>query len=134
MKLRLPLLLRRAGLVAVLAGIFWLSHQPSLTIVPPLFPFQDKLLHAGEFFILGAMLFLNRDIFPPRFRWTGTVLAGVLWAALDEVHQSYVVGRDCSSGDFLADCVGLLTILILIQRHASKRENSDFPARKTGPV
>ncbi len=134
MKLRLPLLLRRAGLIAVLAGIFWLSHQPSLRLVPPLFPFQDKLLHAGEFVVLGVALFLNRDIFPSRFRWMGIVLTGILWAALDEVHQSYVVGRDCSSGDFLADCVGLLTILMLLRRHASRRENSELYDRKTSPV
>ena len=134
MKLKIPVLMRRLGLLAILTAIFWLSHQPSLKLIPPIFPFQDKLLHAAEFFVLGAMLFLNRDLFHSRIRWLGTVLTGVMWAALDEVHQSYIVGRDCSSGDFLADCAGLLTVLALLELYASKSGDSKRSARNTGPV
>jgi VanZ family protein len=121
-------------LLSVLAGIFWLSDQPSLKLVPPLFPCQDKLLHAIEFFVLGALLFLNRDLYHPRIRWTGMILSGVVWAALDEVHQSFVVGRDCSSGDFLADCAGLLLILAISARFRSNFVHSENPADKTGTV
>jgi VanZ family protein len=109
------ILLRRLGLAAVAGVIFWLSHQPSLRLVPPLFPFQDKVLHAAEFAVLGLMLFLNRDMFGTRLRWVWMALAGILYAAADEVHQSFVVGRDCSAGDFLADCAGLLLILLILR-------------------
>jgi hypothetical protein len=126
-----PVLLRRLCLVAVMAGIFWLSHQPSLRLVPPLFPLQDKVLHGVEFMVLGLALFLNRDIFGRRFRWSGMALAGVIWAASDEVHQHYVVGRDCSTGDFLADCAGLL-IVLLILRHRSDKPVGSGRDRETG--
>ncbi len=100
-------ILRRAFLLAVLAGIFYLSHQPSLVIVPPLFPFQDKVLHAVEFFILGLSLLMNRDICRGHCRLWILFSGGAVWAVLDEVHQSFIPGRDCSIMDLLADLVGL---------------------------
>ena len=134
MNYRLPKVLRRLGLLLVLAGIFWLSHQPSLKLVPPLFPMQDKVLHAVEFLVLGLMLYWNRDIYPPRIRWSGMALSGVLWAALDEIHQSYIVGRDCSSGDFLADCAGLMAVLIILGRGTGKSDGGQKRPISRGTV
>ena len=116
MEHKIPLLIRRLALAAVMAGIFWLSHQPSIRLVPPLFPLQDKVLHGIEFMVLGLMLVLNRDMFPARWRWGWIVLSGVVWAAIDEIHQGFVEGRDCSAGDFLADCAGLLLVLIVLRK------------------
>jgi VanZ family protein len=124
------MLLRRTGLLLVLGVIFWLSHQPSLVIVPPLFPMQDKVMHAVEFVILGLVLLWNRDLFDTRFGWGLMAAAGILWAASDEVHQSFVPGRDCSSGDFLADCAGLMAVMLLLgRRTGSVREQGEEPGR-----
>jgi len=109
-------ILRRAFLLAVLAGIFYLSHQPSLVIVPPLFPFQDKVLRAVEFFILGLSLLMNRDICRGRCRLWILFSGGAVWAVLDEVHQSFIPGRDCSIMDLLADLVGLCLCFSLLSR------------------
>jgi VanZ family protein len=91
----------------MLAGIFFLSHQPSLDILPPLFPMQDKVFHAAEYFLLGISLLLNRDLCPRGREVLFVIAAGVLWGALDEIHQSFIPGRDCSLADFGADILGI---------------------------
>ncbi|HRY60779.1 MAG TPA: VanZ family protein [Candidatus Fermentibacter sp.] len=95
----------RVLLFALAAAVWILSSDPAPDYIPPLFPYQDKLMHFVEFAALGFAISLNRDLFR---RSDGAALAsGVLWAGLDEIHQSFVPGRDCSTGDFLADCAGL---------------------------
>ena len=106
--------LRRAFVLATLGGIFYLSHQPSLDIVPPLFPHQDKVLHAVEFFILGLSLLMNMDIGRGRLGLGTMFSIGAAWAVLDEVHQSFVPGRDCSVGDLVADLVGLCLCFLFL--------------------
>jgi VanZ family protein len=106
----MPLLLRRLLLVSALAGIWILSDRPQLA-APPLFPHQDKLFHALEYAALGLVIGVNRDLFGRRM--LPAVLAGVIWAGLDEIHQSWVPGRDCSTLDFLADMAGLAIWLAL---------------------
>ncbi len=125
--IRVPI--RRLILVLFSGGIFWLSHQPSLRLIPPLFPLQDKVFHAGEFFFLGIAIYLNRDIFGRWRKWFLMALAGILWGAIDEVHQSFIVGRDCSTGDFLADCVGILAALILLSLRSEGKVSGHSPRR-----
>lgn len=107
------LLARRGFLLFMLAAIFYLSHQPSVEIIPPLFPMQDKVLHAIEFFLLFASLLLNKDLCRGFHPLPTLLAAGSLWALSDEIHQSYVPGRDCSAGDFLADVVGMVICLLI---------------------
>ena len=60
----------------------------------------DKLYHAGNFGVLGILLYLA----------TGRVYLAVLLASLygvsDEVHQAYVPGRSADMLDWVADTVG----------------------------
>lgn len=111
---------RRLLVVAVAAGIFYVSHQPSLPSIP-LFPHQDKLFHFGEFFLFGLVLFWNRDMFPEKGRLPGVILTGFAYSILDEVHQSFVPGRDCSVGDFLADSAGVLLAVLLARKILLRR-------------
>lgn len=101
------LILRRTLLAAVAGGIFFLSHQPSLKVVPPLFPNQDKVLHMAEYFSLYIAIFMNRDIFRGSHPFALMFAVGALYAVSDEIHQSFVPGRDCSAADLLADVLGL---------------------------
>jgi peptidoglycan/LPS O-acetylase OafA/YrhL len=107
---------RSAGilfLLAVAGGIFYLSHQPQIDIVPPLFPWQDKALHFAEFFLLGVALHVNRGLRP----WWKTgfmIAAGSLYALSDEIHQAFVPGRDCSVQDMMADVAGLVAAVLLL--------------------
>ncbi len=106
------LVFRRLFLALVALLIVYLSHQPSLK--PPFewFPHQDKLFHMVEFGGLGLALVTNRDLFgKKRYSQTVMVLSGVTWAVLDELHQSFVPGRDSSFQDMAADTAGLVLAL-----------------------
>jgi len=98
---------KRAFLLVMLGGIFYLSHQPSLNLVPPLFPNQDKVLHTGMYFLLSISMIVNRDVCRGFHPLSVMFVSGVIYAVSDEIHQSFVPGRDCSAGDLLADIVGL---------------------------
>lgn len=112
---------RRVSLILVAGGIFYLSHQPSLNIVPPLFPHQDKVLHMIEFFSLFVAIFLNRDLYRGPYAMTVLYSVGLLYALSDEIHQSFVPGRDCSAGDFIADAAGLAIGLAVCLSYLRKR-------------
>lgn len=108
--------LRRLFLLSVLLLIVYLSHQPSLKPPMELFPHQDKVFHMIEFGGLGLALVLNADIFGSKRRRLWMIVSGVLWAALDELHQSFVPGRDCSLQDVFADVAGLILAVWIFSR------------------
>ncbi len=61
----------------------------------------------------------------------GLTLTQVVWAGLfalfygatDEIHQSFVAGRDASWGDLLADGIGGFAGAFLLLRRSEKRIN-----------
>jgi VanZ family protein len=96
---------------AAYAGIiFYLSTQsnplPMLTL-----HVWDKLLHLVEYGGLGLLLGLALGQ-QPTIGWRDvlfwTALAGLLYGGSDELHQSFVPGRDAEVGDMLADTLGCL--------------------------
>lgn len=95
------------------AVLWWLSSRvheqpPGLD-----FAFSDKLLHFGWFFggagLLSAAIFrLKPDLGFAR-RAAITVLVVALVGVIDEVHQSFIDGRQGNDpGDLLADVLGAL--------------------------
>lgn len=104
--------------------IFALS---STSYKPNAVPCTTKLFHVAEFFVLGILLC--------RVWWSSTpglavapltirVLAvGILFAASDEIHQSFVPGRTPSVSDVILDasalCLGLLLVVAI--RYAGLR-------------
>lgn len=92
-------------LVVYMGLIFWLS---SLTLLPVEmnFPYEDKLIHACAYAVMG---FLAANAFsegPHKRRfWLAFMLAS-LYGISDEVHQMFVPGREASGWDWLADAVG----------------------------
>lgn len=91
-------------------AIVWLSsqtHYPGgLSLPPPL----DKVAHASAFGALAFFLELalrgTRHDLPMYRRHLWIFLAVALFGVSDEWHQSFVPGRDCSAGDWLADVIG----------------------------
>lgn len=74
-----------------------------------------KLAHAAEYAVLGALL----------ARATGRAgiafAVGILYAASDEVHQSFVAGRMGSPLDVALDAVGVASGVILWQTVRARR-------------
>lgn len=102
--------------VILYAGlIFALS---SLSAVPEIPEKSDKILHFFEYFFFA---FLLCRAFGRERLWTLesrrfliVALIGSLYAASDELHQSYVPGRYASIYDWFADVAGILGMLTLM--------------------
>ncbi|MEO5989581.1 MAG: VanZ family protein [Candidatus Eisenbacteria bacterium] len=96
--------------IVYVAIIFGLSAQPNLR--PP-FHFQnsDKLMHLVEYGGLGLLLaralWASRPHRSALFVVCAALALGMAIAGLDERFQSFILGRDSSVFDWLADSSGL---------------------------
>ena len=94
-----------------------LSHISSdgLPESPNSFSNQDKIFHLIEFFILGLLIQLS--LLERKFKAKNeimflTIIFGFSIACIDELHQSFVPGRQCSINDLLFDFFGIILSLI----------------------
>jgi VanZ family protein len=69
-----------------------------------------KLAHLAEYAVLGALLYraLRRE--------PAAIALGSLYAVTDEVHQTFVSGREGSPLDWLIDTVGVIAGVLLFAR------------------
>ncbi len=101
-----------APLAAYAALIFILSSQshPDETLPSFIIEASDKVLHAAEYAIFGALSYRA-------FRWGATgpwrthavvlaVVAASVYGLTDEIHQWFVPDRESSWQDWLADTLG----------------------------
>ena len=112
------------------AWLFWMaliaisSHFPGAAYPEPPFAGADKAVHIGIYFVLGVLgVGALARIRPewPRPMWGSTALVvGALFGALDEYHQSFVMGREQSMQDWLTDLLGL-AVAVIIARAARGR-------------
>ena len=103
---------RRWGpVVAWAAVIFAFSSVPSLgTGLGTWDLVLRKIAHATEFAILGALLVRA-------LRHAGWAVAiGIAYAVSDEIHQSFVAGRQGSPWDVAIDSVGVVVGALLATR------------------
>jgi len=119
---KIPLIAVRALPILAAGGIWLLSAEPSLSVIPPLIPNQDKIFHFIEFGAFGATLWLNRGI--SRRGLMPLFAIAALWAGTDEIHQSFVPGRDCSVLDFAADLTGAAASLAALSAGERKRRRA----------
>ncbi|MCO5168938.1 MAG: VanZ family protein [Planctomycetes bacterium] len=97
------------GLAAGWAAlIFVASSIPRGAGVPLPGAGTDKVVHAGVFAVLGALLALAlRAEGLRRWRAAGAAaLLGLAYGALDEVHQAFTPGRSMDAEDVVADAAG----------------------------
>lgn len=111
-------LLWRLAPVAWMLLVFLLSNQSS---VPD--PFElpdwlpvDKLVHAGLFGILAALLYLAGLGSGP------AVLLAASYGVADEVHQMFVPGRSPDLLDWLADVAGAVAGAWLVRIPSGRRQ------------
>ena len=97
--------------VAWAALIFTLSSLPNLsTAEGVLGDVLSSGAHAVEYAIFGVLLLRALDARVVAFA------AGIGYAITDEIHQSFVPGRQASVIDLAVDAIGLLVGIVLLER------------------
>lgn len=106
--------------IAYFGLVSWLSNQSQLAPPPMVFPI-DKVAHFIEYGILGGLLWRAwRATFGRSYAAlvaTAALSCAVLMGTIDEIHQSFVPGRDSSPYDLFADAAGAtIAQIILLSR------------------
>ncbi len=106
-----------------MAVIFWFSSQPSSEL--PHFGFADWIIkktgHVFEYAVLSFWVWYAFEFRSERV-WYAWLIA-FLFAATDEVHQSFVPGRTPSVWDVLIfDNIGALISLWITKLHLNKND------------
>ena len=99
--------------------IYWLSDQQSLP--SPTWwgvEFQDKINHAGAYFILGLLAWrsFRHLINAPIVLALLSILFCSLYGVSDEWHQSFVEGRSSDVMDWLADTGGAVLAVVILYK------------------
>ncbi|MDF0673404.1 MAG: VanZ family protein [Nitrospira sp.] len=125
--------LRYWGPVCGYAGlIFYLSAQSHPeTHVPFVTYFSDKVLHAVEYAVLGALCYRairgsGNDSWG-QVAIPAAILLTSLYGVSDEVHQAFVPFRESSWLDWLADTVGAALGVTVMHRALSFRPVGSIP-------
>ena len=84
----------------------------------------DKVAHGAEFFVFTVLLF--RYLVRSRHKTPEQALRiclfiGLMYAALDELHQILIPKRECSIYDFAADAAGILAGISAARQYYWKR-------------
>jgi VanZ family protein len=111
-------------MMAVMGIIFFLSQQSGTDLQLPLPPGADKLGHGILYAVLaGTVILALVPALPGRPLQAGllVLLFCLLYGISDEFHQSFVPGREPSSGDLLADTAGAAAAVALWLRSAAPR-------------
>jgi len=117
---KLPAVILWFFTTSYMALVFYFSSQSHLPL--RLIHGTDKIIHAFAYFILAILLFFS-------FLKSGlrkyllliSVLFAVVYGVSDELHQYYVLGRDASLGDIIADSFGALLGSFLAARLSCRR-------------
>lgn len=126
--------LRYWGPVCGYAGlIFYLSAQPHPEEhLPFVTHFSDKVLHAVEYAVLGALCYRalfcgsGHDVWRQQAIPAAILLAS-LYGVSDEVHQAFVPFRDSNWLDWAADTVGAVIGVTVMHRVLSLRPVGSIP-------
>ncbi|MCA9576817.1 MAG: VanZ family protein [Polyangiales bacterium] len=99
-----------APAVAYMGLIFGLSSMHLQAQIIEQLPFRDKLVHTIEYAVLGGLCaYATRRTWPLHAALRTSLLGAFLAVAFgvsDEIHQSFVPGRNADVNDILADVLG----------------------------
>jgi len=109
--------LRWLPAIVVAGVIFWFSHQSTWPDFAVGYP--DWLLHGGAYAAVGATCWYGMGGDRKRPLTWGALIVALLLASgygvLDELHQSFVAGRTATVSDWIADSLGALIGLLVVQ-------------------
>ncbi len=86
-------------------------------MITAIHPYVRKLAHVSEYFLLSVFVALPLYVYRMR-GFLLTLFAGtfcVLFAAFDEYHQSFILGRVASSRDILIDSIGIVAGIFVVR-------------------
>lgn len=75
-----------------------------------------KLAHVSEYFILGILIYNLLKEFTYRNIILYSFILCVIFACFDELHQSFVGGRDGKILDVIIDSVGIIIGILIINK------------------
>jgi VanZ family protein len=103
---------------ALMVVIFVLSAQPDLSTGLGVWDLVGrKVVHMSEYALLCALWWRAfRTIAPARTALVYAVVASLLYAASDEVHQAFVHGRHGTAVDVVVDAIGVAVASLLVAR------------------
>lgn len=120
-----PLWARMLPMLAVMAGIFYLSHQPGDGFDVVDIAHLDKMVH---FLLYAVLAMATLYALSPEFRRRFPVKAAIAVIAIcacygmaDEYHQSFIAGRFPSIMDLVADIAGASSVCFLWWRAWRRR-------------
>ncbi len=111
-KFRVVKIIRILPAILCMFLIFYLSNNPTSQLsndVKSNF-FMYKTLHIIEYAILAFLLFIYF------LNYKYTIISAYLYAMFDEVHQTYIVGREGRFRDTIIDLIGILIAIFLIKK------------------
>jgi len=107
-------------------GIFILSSIEGLSYIEVPIIYWDKLAHMFVYFVfcwLAYRAFFYQDRWMLLKQWS--LLSGfllvVIYGYLDEIHQSFVPGRNYDVYDMLANAIGAGLFVLIIMYYGKKR-------------
>ena len=108
--------------------IYWLSDQSTLP-TPRWFMHQDKVLHAGAYFVM-AFLAWRGFIHYIKPLWLVALISLFfcsLYGLFDEWHQSFIPGRTSDAADWVADTIGAATCILILFKLRRRKNLNDYP-------
>ena len=113
---------RKVWLVYVPLTIYWLVLFTATTIPVERLPsvgFSDKINHFLAYFVLAVLVYLTL-IYQRKSKYLfdkaaiATIVIGLFYGAVDELHQMLIPGRFAETWDWVADALGTLAGVAVI--------------------
>jgi len=102
--------------------IYYLSDQTMLP-VPHVFDVQDKLIHAVAYAVMaflfwqaGKAWMVQRGTMNEKVLGLICIVFCSAYGLSDELHQSFIIGRDASVFDWIADTIGAMLLTFILQK------------------
>jgi VanZ family protein len=121
-------ILIRLPAILIAASIWLLSSQSTLPQIKGIFGF-DKFQHLFAYMVLAGTIGLWPSLKQWKTRRVLTLLAVIgitsAYGVIDEIHQSFVPGRNCNVWDWLADTIGAVLGAIIMRQISRRRSPNE---------
>lgn len=109
--------------------IFWISSLSRISTPDLGFQTQDKLYHFFFYAIFGyligrAFYYQKKAPFLHVHYFILGIIFGAVYALSDEFHQNFVIGREMSMGDFIADTLGVIAGIFIYKMRLVKKSRN----------